>query len=67
MRGPSRTAGAALAALGTGAVLLLLADAEYLRVIAATVLVAGIALGAFALASREALAEDPPPEERERR
>jgi len=56
---------AALAAFAIGAPVLFIAEAEWLRVIAATILVAGIALGAFAIATPGALAGEPPPEERD--
>lgn len=59
----SRQSRAAIAALVAGAAVLLLADAEWLRVASATLMVAGVALGVFAIASPEALADDPPPEE----
>jgi hypothetical protein len=63
--GWSRTTRIALVAFLVGAPVLFVAHAEWLRVVAATVLVAAIALGVFALATPAALADDPPPEERE--
>jgi hypothetical protein len=63
MRGWPRTSHAALAALLVGAAMLFLASATYLRVIGATILVAGIAIGVFAIATPARLGEDPPPEE----
>ncbi|HSI79289.1 MAG TPA: hypothetical protein VK919_01435 [Solirubrobacterales bacterium] len=55
----------AVVGLVAGAAVLFLADAEWLRVTAATVMVAGIAFGVFAIATPEALAAEPPPEERD--
>lgn len=55
----------ALVALIVGAAALFIADAEWLRVVSATVMVAGIAFGVFAIATPEALAGEPPPEERD--
>lgn len=63
MRGWTRTSRAALAALLVGAAVLFLAGATYLRVIGATILVAGIAIGVFAIATPARLGDDPPPEE----
>ena len=45
----------AFGALVAGAILLLLAEAEILRVVAALLLLAGIALGVFAVATPEFL------------
>lgn len=56
---------AALTAFVVGAAVLFLAQAEWLRVIAATLLVAAIAFGVFALATPATLADDPPPDELE--
>jgi hypothetical protein len=67
MRGWSRTSRAAIAVLIVGAALLFLSSATYLRVIGATILVAGIAIGVFAIATPGRLGEDPPPEEGTRR
>lgn len=49
---------AALATLGGGVVLLLLSEAEILRVAAAVMLLAGIVLGVFAIVTPEFLAAD---------
>lgn len=66
MRGWSTTSRAALAALIVGGAGLFLSEATYLRVIFAVLLVAGIGLGVFAIATPATLGQDPPPEEGER-
>lgn len=48
----------AIAALVLGGAALFLSEAEYLRVISATVLVAGVALGVFAIATPEFLGRE---------
>lgn len=58
MSGSSRTLKAALAVLVVGGGVLFLSEAEWLRVIGATVAVAGIVLGVFAIATPEFLGED---------
>lgn len=63
MRGWSRTSRAAIAALLIGGAVLFLSSVTYLRVIGATILVAGIAIGVFAIATPARLGEEPPPEE----
>lgn len=53
MSRPGPTLWPALAAFAIGVVVLLLANAEALRVLAAVALLAGIALGTFAIATPE--------------
>jgi len=65
VRSWSRTTHAALAAFVIGSPVLFVAHAEWLRVIAATVLVAAIAIGVFAIATPAALRDNPPEEELE--
>lgn len=66
MRSWSPTSRAALAVLIVGGATLFLSEATYLRVIGAVLLVVGIGLGVFAIATPAALGQDPPPEEGER-
>ncbi|MGH2953468.1 MAG: hypothetical protein ACRDK9_05525 [Solirubrobacterales bacterium] len=64
MSGGGNSPRIAFAALAAGAALLLLAEAEILRVAAAALLLTGIALGVFAIATPEFVArdeEEPPP------
>jgi len=65
VRSWSRTTHAALTAFVIGAAVLFVAHAEWLRVIAATILVAAIAIGVFAIATPAALGGDPPEDELE--
>lgn len=54
-------------ALGLGCAALIVAEAEWLRVAAAVVIVTGIVLGVFAIAAPAALGSDPPAEKHEDR
>jgi hypothetical protein len=63
MMGWSPTSRAAIAALLVGGAVLFLSSVIYLQVIGATILVAGIAIGVFAIATPARLGGDPPSEE----